>query len=105
MSWETSQKARQRRQELKAKAIAYKGGRCAICHYDRCPAALDFHHVLDLTKEFTIAGQTSWDKVRREIDQCELVCANCHREIHDGLHPQFLDLHLDDIGDFGTEDF
>jgi hypothetical protein len=24
----------------------------------------------------------SWDKVKIEIEKCELLCANCHREQH-----------------------
>lgn len=29
----------------------------------------------------------SWERAKREIDKCLLVCSNCHREIHHGLHP------------------
>ena len=33
------------RQQQKLKAIEYKGGKCKICGYDKCPRALDFHHI------------------------------------------------------------
>jgi predicted HNH restriction endonuclease len=49
---------------------------------------LDFHHVDSTKKEFGIgnSGYTrSWEKVKKELDKCILVCANCHREIHEGL--------------------
>ena len=26
-----------------------------------------------------------WDIVKEELDKCELVCANCHRELHEGI--------------------
>lgn len=26
-------------------AIAYKGGKCQICGYDKCVGALEFHHL------------------------------------------------------------
>jgi len=77
-----------RRKEIRQKAIAYKGGRCQICGYDRCIEALEFHHLDSSKKDFGISSRgytRSWEKVREELDKCELVCANCHREIHAGL--------------------
>ena len=78
-----------RRQILKLKAIEYKGGKCCICGYNKCMDALDFHHLNKSEKSFGVAekGYTrSWEKVKEELDKCILVCANCHREIHAGLH-------------------
>lgn len=97
--WEARQAARKRRHDLRDRAIAYKGGRCAICGYTACAAAFDFHHVDDLTKEFSISDRmTSWVRIKAELDKCELLCARCHREVHDGLHPTFLALHEDKGG-------
>ena len=79
-----------RRKELRLKAIAYKGGRCQICGYDRCIEALEFHHLNGSKKEFGISykGITrSWEKIKNELDKCILVCANCHREIHAKQQP------------------
>lgn len=76
----------QRRKKLKQMAIEYKGGKCQLCGYDRCVAALVFHHCSD--KNFGIAksGYTrSWRKICEELDKCILLCSNCHAEIHDGL--------------------
>ena len=78
-----------RRQILKLKAIEYKGGKCCICGYNKCMDALDFHHLNENKKSFGVAekGYTrSWEKVKEELDKCILVCTNCHREIHVGLH-------------------
>ena len=66
----------------------YKGGKCVICGYGRCVDALTFHHI-DGHKEFGIAARgytRSWSAVEAELDGCILVCANCHTEIHAGLH-------------------
>ncbi|HIE36271.1 MAG TPA: hypothetical protein EYP89_03435 [Candidatus Omnitrophica bacterium] len=74
-----------RRKELRLKAIAYKGGKCQICSYNKCTEALELHHLNGSKKEFGISckGITrSWKKIKSELDKCILVCANCHREIH-----------------------
>lgn len=91
--WEAKMAAAVRRRSLRDHAIAYKGGCCNVCGYDKCVAAFDFHHVDPLEKDFTIsAHMTSWERIKKEVDKCVLVCANCHREIHDGMHPGFLAL-------------
>lgn len=74
-----------RRKELGLKAIAYKGSKCQICGYSRCLDALEFHHLDGSKKEFGISfkGITrSWERIKKELDKCILVCANCHREFH-----------------------
>ena len=74
------------RQRTKIRAVAYKGGKCCKCGYDRCVRALDFHHVDPSLKDFQVSGVSrSWDKIRVELDKCILVCSNCHRELHDGM--------------------
>ena len=58
---------------------------CAVCGYNRCASALDFHHIGD-DKEFTIGSMISRDysleKLKKEMDKCTVLCANCHRELH-----------------------
>ena len=91
--WEAKMAAAARRRSLRDQAIAYKGGRCTICGYDKSPAGFDFHHVDPQEKDFTISSHmTSWERIKKEIDKCVLLCANCHREVHDGMHPNFLAL-------------
>lgn len=83
--------AYQRRRILREQIIAYKGGKCCICKYDRCPSALELHHPDPLVKEFTISKRlASIESIKPELDKCILACANCHREIHDGWHPGYL---------------
>ena len=77
-----------RRDKTKELLVEYKGGKCEICGYDRCIGALEFHHINPEEKEFGIGqkGYTrSIEKNKEEVDKCILVCANCHREIHEGL--------------------
>lgn len=73
--------------ENKQKLVDYKGGKCESCGYDRCVTALDFHHLDPKEKEFTIGSNKgkSWEALKVEVDKCAMVCANCHREIHEGL--------------------
>lgn len=76
------------RQRLwKKKAINYKGNKCALCSYDRCDAALEFHHKDPSQKDFALsAGRLrKFESSKAELDKCVLVCSNCHREIHLGL--------------------
>lgn len=45
---------------------------------------LDFHHLTDKKFEVSVGifRGLSLDKLQSEIDKCELLCANCHREEH-----------------------
>lgn len=82
-----------RRRKVKSLAIEYKGGKCEVCGYDKCNAALDFHHINKEEKEFGIGSFghcNSWEKVKEELDKCMLVCANCHREIHSESNHQVI---------------
>ena len=79
---------RKRRKKVRQMAIDYKGGQCQICGYDRCPEALEFHHLDEAEKDFGISdkGYTrSWSRMKQEVEKCLLLCANCHREVHSGL--------------------
>lgn len=75
-------RAETRRQLL----IDAKGGKCEICGYSKCNAALEFHHLDPALKTFNldarnISGNTL-EAIYKEMEKCILVCANCHREIH-----------------------
>ena len=88
--WERNARAAQKRLDLKERSIAYLGGKCALCGYDKCPAALDFHHPDGREKDFSISSKTSWKAIQTELSKCDLLCANCHREVHAGWHPEYL---------------
>lgn len=73
-----------RRIVLKLKAIEYKGGKCTKCGYDKCYAAMDFHHMDPTQKDFNLRDmiRIKWNLVLLELDKCDLLCATCHREEH-----------------------
>ncbi len=74
-----------RRKKLRMKAIEYAGGKCQKCGYNKCINALTFHHINPKEKEFGISARgltRSWDKIKKEIEKCKLLCMNCHAEIH-----------------------
>lgn len=75
------------RQRLKARATYVLGDKCQVCGYDRCQAALEFHHLNPEEKELNFGGNTnrSWIATREELKKCILLCANCHREVHNGV--------------------
>lgn len=76
---------------MKEMLVAYKGGKCSRCGYSKCVNALEFHHRDRAQKDFNIAqtGKTpGLATLKHETDKCDLVCANCHREIHDELNAQ-----------------
>ena len=87
--WHRNFNATQRRLWLKERAVAHLGGSCRLCGYDRCVAALEFHHPGQ--KDFEISRKASWDTIRPELDRCVLLCSTCHREVHAGLHPSLID--------------
>ena len=79
------EKVKLRRRHLKMLAVAFKGGACTRCGYDRSLRAFCFHHPEPLEKEFTVSQITnrSWKTVKQEVAKCVLLCANCHMEEHD----------------------
>jgi len=79
-----------KRAKLKEQAVAFMGGKCQICGYNRCMRNLAFHHINGTDKSFQIIGAWSWRKIEEELKKCILVCHNCHGEIHEGL------IHLSD---------
>jgi len=76
-----------RRRRIKIYAVEQKGGKCQICGYNRCLGALDLHHYKG-EKKFLISTDAylhSWADIKEELDKCILLCANCHRELHNGF--------------------
>lgn len=87
---ENKEKFKERRNSrfLEQKDFLYKIKKsgCIVCGETE-PCCLDFHHLDPSTKDFTIGASlgASYEKIQREIDKCVIVCANCHRKIHNGI--------------------
>lgn len=83
-----SEQVSERRRRVKRLLVEEAGGACVLCHYDRCVAALQFHHVEPAEKRFALSrgGVTrSIDDARAEAERCVLLCANCHAEVEAGV--------------------
>ena len=70
----------------KKRLVRMMGGSCSRCGYGRNLAALEFHHVDPSSKSFSLDARTlanrSWALVSGEALKCQLLCSNCHAEIH-----------------------
>jgi len=74
-----------RRKKVKAQLVEEFGGKCVRCGYNKSVEALQFHHTDPKTKSFGIShkGVTrSYEKAKEEASKCDLLCANCHAELH-----------------------
>jgi len=83
----TRESTKKRSDGKKLELVNYFGGRCVRCGYNKCIQALDFHHRDPSTKKFRISGShcRSSKSIMEEALKCDLLCSNCHREVHAGL--------------------
>jgi hypothetical protein len=66
-----------RRKDLKVKAVEYKGGSCILCGYNRCYLALSFHHMDSDQKDFQISGSNkSWEN-GYNCEKCRGIGSGC----------------------------
>lgn len=73
------------RKAMKKEAVRRMGSKCCRCGYDKCTRALEFHHLDPNAKEFGLAAKGichTWEEFWNEVQKCELLCANCHAELH-----------------------
>jgi len=69
------------RQQIKARILAIKeSSGCADCGITN-HIVLDFDHLRD--KKYNISRMVhdgfTWKQIKKELEKCEVVCANCHR--------------------------
>lgn len=76
------------RQNKKLKALDYRGGmKCTRCGFNEpIPDCYAFHH-RDPTKKDINWGrmkQNNWsiDRIKDELDKCDVLCHNCHSIVH-----------------------
>jgi predicted Zn-ribbon and HTH transcriptional regulator len=71
--------------ERKEKLIQMAGGCCQKCGYKKNNNALCFHHINPETKLFGLSiGELiskDWEVIVNEFKKCQLLCANCHKEL------------------------
>ena len=73
------------RRERKFAVVKIFGGKCQICGYNKCIECLQFHHRDPKTKLFSLSGigwLSSMDRLISEAKKCDLLCSNCHCELH-----------------------
>ncbi len=69
--------------KLKNKIFEYKKDKCCTdCWGLYPPYVLDFDHLENKFKWISemVNGRYWWDRIIKEIEKCEIVCSNCHRE-------------------------
>lgn len=68
------------------------GSKCMLCQYDKCSAALEFHHRNPEEKEIEISKFANNNRLTyqqiRELEKTVLLCSRCHREVHMGMHKE-----------------
>lgn len=72
-----------RRREIRKMVIESKNKSCEDCGIQYHWYVMDLDHVRDKKKfSLSIAGSHMWalKTVQEEIDKCDVVCSNCHRE-------------------------
>lgn len=71
---------RERRKSRRNSLIDIRGGKCEVCGSKE---NLEFDHRERTTKIFNLSGchlDKSWDKIIQELEKCDLLCSDCHRE-------------------------
>lgn len=82
-----TQKKTAKHRERRKRIIELAGGKCIVCGYNKCLAALDFHHKVPSEKERSMSYflHCKEEKALAEMEKCLLLCCRCHRELHDDL--------------------
>lgn len=79
-------KQRKTRAANKVKSVEYLGGSCKHCGLvSERLCVYDFHHI-DMNEKEADPGSLlhySWERIKKELDKCILLCANCHRIEHE----------------------
>lgn len=78
-------KSNAKRKEKLAALVEFLGNKCNCCGNSYPLCVYDFHHKEPTTKLFTIGEQMgrSLKALKEEASKCVLLCANCHRVVHD----------------------
>ena len=71
---------------VREKLKEHKKALCCLRCGENHPATLDFHHREPNKKEMPVSlmakNGKSFKTILREIEKCDVLCANCHRILH-----------------------
>lgn len=73
-----------RRRKNKQLAVEFFGSRCHDCGNTYHPKVFDFHHINPRLKERkpNELMHYEWNIIEKELKNCVMLCANCHRMRH-----------------------
>ena len=56
---------------------------CSLCQENH-PATIDFHHIKgkDFEIGYMVSNGYSINRIKSELEKCQILCANCHRKEH-----------------------
>lgn len=85
-----AEKMRQKGMQRKIYFVNKLGGKCQCCGYSKNLAALTFHHTDPENKSFNLDTRkmtnTRMSSLEEEVKKCQLLCQNCHAELHYPTH-------------------
>jgi len=78
----SAKRAREARKRARERVAEIKDVPCADCGEKYPPYVMDFDHLPGQSKSFSISRRpdAATARLMEEIEKCEIVCANCHRE-------------------------
>jgi hypothetical protein len=78
--------------QRKLDAVKYLGSKCSSCKKKYHYSVFEFHHKDPKQKDvsWTKLRLRSDEKIKLELDKCDLLCANCHRMKHYALVPELV---------------
>lgn len=77
---------REHRKKLKRRYLEKrKQTSCQRCGYDRYIGAISFHHRDPNQKDPDWTKNWGWKRMKVELDKCDILCHNCHAEVHEEM--------------------
>lgn len=72
--------------EKRLYALDKLGGKCVNCGYCEFTCSLDIHHLDPKIKDVNFSSFRGWTlkRIDKEIENCVLLCKNCHSAYHSG---------------------
>lgn len=82
--------------ENRKKSVEYLGGECTCCGWNKFISGFDIHHLNPEEKDVAFSSMRAWcwERTKKELDKCVLLCKCCHAGVHNG------EIELNDNGDW-----